>query len=113
MLVGVVLMFVAAFFLSFQYPTNASCGIMFWFANNGVFFTFAYAWCLCCVLTSCDRPLFGKTWRVYKIFMRSQMTVIKITDAGLAVRIGAIWLLDLVSLLCWTWLIRPSSCRRC
>lgn len=44
------------------------------------------------------RPLFGKTWRIYKIFMRSQMTVVKITDLGLALRIAVVWVVDLALL---------------
>lgn len=42
------------------------------------------------------RPLFGKQWRIYRIFMRTEMTVVKITDFGLAMRILGVFALEVV-----------------
>ena len=68
------LLFVSATLLARNEPSDQSCGSGWWLFNLGFFLTFG--------------PLFAKTWRIYKIFMRKEMTVIRITDLNLMVRLG-------------------------
>ena len=41
-------------------------------------------------------PFFAKTWRIYKIFMRTKMQVVKITNTMLFMRIGLFLGIDAV-----------------
>jgi heme/copper-type cytochrome/quinol oxidase subunit 4 len=82
-LTGIVLLFVSGASLSVATPTNATCRSGWWTLNMGFFLTFA--------------PLFAKCWRIYKIFMRKEMTVIRITDSKLALRLIVAFSCELVS----------------
>ena len=52
---GLCLMYLAGYFLAQPLPTDAQCSAAVWTGVLGLSFTFA--------------PLFGKAWRIYKIFM--------------------------------------------
>ena len=84
MVLGLAMLFLSGIFFSYANPTDESCGAAFWLLDLGFYLTFA--------------PLFAKSWRIYKIFMRTQMSVLKITDAMLLGRLGAGLVLELVLL---------------
>jgi hypothetical protein len=80
---GLILLFVGGIFLSQSTPTDTSCRAAWWTINLGFFTTFA--------------PLFAKCWRIYKIFMRKEMTIIRITDSKLGTRMAIALAIELVT----------------
>lgn len=72
-LTGILFMFISGALLTKEYPTDMTCGFGWWFVNLGFTLTFG--------------PLFVKCWRIYKIFMRKEMTVVRLTDANLFLRL--------------------------
>jgi heme/copper-type cytochrome/quinol oxidase subunit 4 len=72
-LTGILFMFISGALLTKEYPTDITCGSGWWLANLGFTLTFG--------------PLFVKCWRIYKIFMRKEMTVVRLTDANLFFRL--------------------------
>ena len=85
-LVGLVCLFLATVLLALS-PTTVSCSAMNWMWNLGFDLTFA--------------PLFAKTWRIWRIFGRKKLTVIKISNRKLLVLVAAQLLVDLVLLSVW------------
>jgi hypothetical protein len=79
-------MFLGALFLSRPLPTNESCSAGFWLSALGFFASFA--------------PMFAKAWRIYAIFFRSSMTVVKISDKRLALKVALAFVMDMVIVLC-------------
>jgi hypothetical protein len=65
-------------------PSDTSCAGGWWLVNIGFFLTFG--------------PLFAKCWRIYKIFMRKEMTVVKLTDLNLFARLGVMLAIELILL---------------
>lgn len=74
---GLACLFISGGLLARDAPTNSTCSSGWWMLNVGFFMAFG--------------PLFAKTWRIYKIFLRKEMTVVKITDASLMLRLGKLW----------------------
>ena len=70
-----------------QPATLASCGAVAWLWSVGFSLTFA--------------PLFAKTWRIYRIFGRKKLSVVKISNRRLATLVYAILLLDIVLMSVW------------
>ena len=77
----------AGTYVMVQPPTYATCTTMAWLWSLGFSLTFS--------------PLFAKTWRIYRIFGRKKLSVVKISNRKLAVMVGAILTLDLVLLSVW------------
>ena len=73
--------------LMVQEATFDKCSAMAWLWSIGFSLTFA--------------PLFAKTWRIYRIFGRKKLSVIKISNRKLAVLVYAILLFDLVLMSVW------------
>ena len=70
-----------------QPPSFATCSGMAWLWSFGFSLTFA--------------PLFAKTWRIYRIFGRRKLSVVKISNRKLAMVVLAILTLDLVLMSIW------------
>jgi heme/copper-type cytochrome/quinol oxidase subunit 4 len=81
---GMLLMFISGSLLTHNDPTDTSCNSGWWLLNIGFHMTFG--------------PLFAKCWRIYKIFMRKEMTVIRLTDANLFARLAILIAAELVSI---------------
>jgi uncharacterized membrane protein len=79
---GLLMLFLSGTLLARSDPTNATCESGWWLLNVGFLMTFG--------------PLFAKTWRIYKIFMRKEMTVIRLTDTSLFVRLAIGLAFDMV-----------------
>jgi hypothetical protein len=99
MIVGLIMMFLSGMLFSIGEPTDSICGGAFWLLDLGFYFAFA--------------PLFAKSWRIYKIFMRTQMSVLKITDMMLFVRLLAVLLVEIVSALLRWRFVSACSCALC
>jgi heme/copper-type cytochrome/quinol oxidase subunit 4 len=82
-LTGLLMLFISGTFLMHASPTDVSCGAGWWLANLGFTLTFG--------------PLFVKCWRIYKIFMRKEMTVVRLTDANLFIRLSIALAIEIVS----------------
>jgi heme/copper-type cytochrome/quinol oxidase subunit 4 len=80
---GLLMLFISGTFLMRSSPTNLSCSSGWWLVNIGFTLTFG--------------PLFVKCWRIYKIFMRKEMTVIKLTDLNLFTRLAFALIAEIVS----------------
>jgi hypothetical protein len=61
--IGLLMLFISGALLARDEPTNATCAGGWWILNIGFYMTFG--------------PLFAKSWRIYKIFMRKEMTVVR------------------------------------
>ena len=85
-LFGVVVVLCGTFVLV-QPASSMACSALAWLWSFGFSLTFA--------------PLFAKTWRIYRIFGRKKLSVIKISNAKLAVLVYAILTLDLVLMSVW------------
>ena len=85
-LIGISLMFIGTLFLVSN-PSLINCGAVAWFLNLGFILTFA--------------PLFAKAWRVYRIFGRKKLGVIKISDARLAIMVGLFMFIEFLILSTW------------
>jgi hypothetical protein len=83
-LTGLLFLFISASLLTKGEPTDTSCTSGWWLANIGFYMTFG--------------PLFAKSWRIYKIFMRKEMTVVKLSDMNLMFRLAIGLILELVLL---------------
>jgi heme/copper-type cytochrome/quinol oxidase subunit 4 len=79
---GLLMLFLSGTLLAQTDPTDDTCAGGWWMLNMGFFFTFG--------------PLFAKTWRIYKIFMRKEMTVIRLTDMNLIARLAIALAIELV-----------------
>ena len=73
--------------LMVQPATFSTCSALGWLWSFGFSLTFA--------------PLFAKTWRIYRIFGRKKLSVVKISNKRLAMMVYAILLLDLVLMSAW------------
>ncbi len=71
MLVGLSMMFLACMILVQTPPTESACSAFAWLINLGLEMTFV--------------PLFLKMYRIYRIFSRKKLKVVKITDTRLSV----------------------------
>lgn len=80
-LFGVGMMFVSIFFLVSD-VTTANCSAFNWFVNVGFMLAFA--------------PLLAKTWRIYRIFGRKKLSVVKVTNQKLGVIVAIIISLELL-----------------
>src|SRR4051794_14999555 len=102
-------MFISGYFFSRPDPSDEICGAAFWYSLSWfrglyhvVYRTSMFGFSITFA------PLFAKAWRIYKvpkrittkfavqIFMRTKMTVVKISDFNLAGRVAAYLLLELV-----------------
>ena len=83
---GIALMLVAVFFWVSE-TTVANCNAFNWCVNLGFILTFA--------------PLFAKTWRIYRIFGRKKLSVIKITNRKLSLMVLGIISTEIVILSIW------------
>ena len=68
MLVGIILLFLGVIAL-IQPPTDNSCSAFMWLADMGLMLTFT--------------PLFLKMYRIYKIFSKKQLKVVRLSDSKL------------------------------
>jgi phosphate transport system substrate-binding protein len=85
-LIGIGLMFIGALFLVSN-PTLTNCRAVAWFLDLGFTLTFV--------------PLFAKAWRIYRIFARKKLGVIKISDLRLAMMVGSFMFIEVVILSTW------------
>jgi len=85
-LFGVLLMFAGAVALVAN-VTTFSCGILSWLINLGIMVTFA--------------PIFAKTWRIYRIFGRRKLSVVKISNRKLMLIIGGLLTMEIVIMIVW------------
>ena len=83
---GVALMLVAVFFWVSD-TTVANCNAFNWCINLGFILTFA--------------PLFAKTWRIYRIFGRKKLSVIKISNRKLGLIVLGIISAEVLILCVW------------
>jgi hypothetical protein len=67
--------------------TAASCDAFNWLLNCGVMCTFG--------------PLFAKTWRIYRIFGRRKLSVIKISNRKLLAIVGVLFMVELILMIVW------------
>lgn len=135
--VGFILELVACLLFTQSSPSDTSCATAYWLGCVGVCVCYCFVfirfvvYSLFIVVVCCSNvgfvlmfgPLFGKCWRIYKIFsvfpfcccscsfwflvfdrvlccvffaVRNEMTVVKITDAGLTLRLSGLLAGDLV-----------------
>jgi phosphate transport system substrate-binding protein len=85
-LLGVALMLISVFFWVSK-ATMANCNAFSWCINLGFMLTFA--------------PLFAKTWRIYRIFGRKKLSVIKINNRKLASMIFVFIVIEIIILSTW------------
>jgi len=85
-LFGVIMMFAGAVALVLPVST-ISCGAVSWLINLGIMVTFA--------------PLFAKTWRIYRIFGRRKLSVVKISNRKLMFIIGILLLIEAIIMIIW------------
>jgi len=85
-LFGVIMMFAGAVALVSPVSTF-SCGAVSWLINLGIMVTFA--------------PLFAKTWRIYRIFGRRKLSVVKISNRKLMFIIGTLLSMEIIILIIW------------
>ena len=83
---GVGLMFASIFFLVSD-VNSANCAAFDWFLNVGFTMTFA--------------PLLAKTWRIYRIFGRKKLSVVKVTNRKLGVIVATIITCELIIMSLW------------
>ena len=83
---GIMCLFIAAIILVLP-PAEHTCKALNWLWNLGFDLTFA--------------PLFAKTWRIYQIFGRKKLSIIKITNTKLALLVAAQLAVDFVLLIVW------------
>ena len=86
MLLGISLLYLSAIILV-QSPTLGSCSTFAWFCTFGLQLTFV--------------PLFMKMYRIYKIFSRKQLKIVKLTDLRLLSYMGVLLLFDIVVMSAW------------
>ena len=86
MLLGITLLYSAVIAIV-QTPTVSSCSAFAWLANLGLQLTFV--------------PLFLKMYRIYKIFSRKQLKILKLTDAKLLCYWGALMMFDIAIMAAW------------
>ena len=67
--------------------TASSCAAFNWLLNCGVMCTFG--------------PLFAKTWRIYRIFGRRKLSVIKISNRKLLAIVSALFAVELILMTVW------------
>ena len=84
--VGLVLLFMAAIFL-IQPASSLSCSGLSWSLNLGFSLTFG--------------PLFAKTWRIYRIFGRKRLSVVKISNRRLGLLVVLLMFEELVLMSVW------------
>ena len=85
-LFGVLLLFGGA--VSLVAPvSDISCGAVSWLINLGIMVTFA--------------PLFAKTWRIYRIFGRRKLSVVKISNRKLLAMTGALLTIEIIIMIIW------------
>jgi hypothetical protein len=87
MLMGLMIFTISAILLALDKATVASCGAFIWLSALGFSATFA--------------PLFIKTWRIWKIFERKHLRVVKITNRKLFGMLAAIFATDIILLAAW------------
>ena len=85
-LFGVIMMFAGAVALVSPVST-ISCSAVSWLINLGIMVTFA--------------PLFAKTWRIYRIFGRKKLSVIKISNKKLMIIIGVLLGMETILMIVW------------
>ena len=85
-MLGILCLFLAAIVLVLP-PAEHTCKALNWLWNLGFDLTFA--------------PLFAKTWRIYQIFGRKKLSVIKITNTKLSLLVAGQLVVDLVLLVVW------------
>ena len=83
---GVGLLFIALILLMSS-VTSATCAAFNWMLNMGFMLTFA--------------PLFAKTWRIYRIFGRKKLSVVKVSNRKLAAMVSALVLIDIILMSIW------------
>ena len=79
-LAGVVCLLLSAVMLVLP-PTGAACNSAMWWLDIGFTLTFA--------------PLFAKTWRIYRIFGRKKLSVVKISNRKLGAGVAALLAVEL------------------
>ena len=85
-LVGVMMLLAGVILL--VSPVNAAnCSTLSWFLNIGFTLTFS--------------PLFAKTWRIYQIFGRKKLSVVKINNRKLAVIVSSMIVIDAIVVAAW------------
>ena len=85
-LLGVIVLLAGTIVLV-QPPSFYSCSALAWLWSFGFSLTFA--------------PLFAKTWRIYRIFGRRKLSVVKLSNRKLSVLVLAILTLDLILMSIW------------
>ena len=83
---GCLCLFLAALVLILP-PTDSTCNAVSWLWNIG--FTLSFG------------PLFAKTWRIWRIFGRRKLSVIKIPNAKLSIMVAGQLLVDIVLMAVW------------
>ena len=86
MLIGLVLLYMSGIVLV-QSPTLVSCGMFAWLANFGLELIFV--------------PLFLKMYRIYKIFSRKQLKIVKISDMKLLSYGSVLLVFNLILMAVW------------
>jgi ABC-type phosphate transport system substrate-binding protein len=67
---------------------DAHCGAFMWLASLGFSLVFV--------------PFFAKTWRIYLIFSRNKLQVVKISNRKLMAFVGAVFVAELILMLAWS-----------
>jgi len=85
-LFGVMLLFIGAVALVTA-VSDASCSTLSWLINLGIIVTFA--------------PLFAKTWRIYRIFGRRKLSVVKISNRKLLFIVIVLFAMETIIMIVW------------
>lgn len=95
--IGQILSFMALIAWVSPSVSSNSCGAFAWFSQLGFTLTFG--------------PLFAKTYRIYRIFNKKHLKIVKITNAHLSLLVCALVLYDILLLSIWQG-ISPFSPQR-
>lgn len=86
-LIGLLLLFISMILLV-RPPSHATCASLAWTVDIGLFLTFA--------------PIVARLYRIYKIFARSKLKVVRMSNNKLAAYMIAIAAVDVIILSVWT-----------
>ena len=75
--------------------------LVFWVSQASVATCNAFSWCLNLGFMLTFGPLFAKTWRIYRIFGRKKLSVIKISNRRLGVMVSTFISAEIAILAIW------------
>jgi len=75
--------------------------VVFWVSTASVSNCNAFSWCVNLGFMLTFAPLFAKTWRIYRIFGRKKLSVIKINNRKLSLMISLFILAEIIILSIW------------